>query len=365
MDWLWTSLGLLAAFGLVALNGFFVAAEFSLVAVRKTRVEELVKQGVAGAASVLRAVEHLDQAIAATQLGITLSSLALGWIAENQLASRLLVFLHDVVPPPWDWLASHAVAGTVIFLFITFIHVVFGELVPKTMALQTPDRVALWVAQPLHYFEVAARPLIWMMNTTGNRIAQRFGFKPAPESMVHSAAELAMLIEDTEEAGIIDKDQATLLQNVFNLASKEVKDLMIPRSSMDALELYMSAEVVMDKVRQGGHTRMPVYEGEFDNVVGVVNTKDLFFLFTLTNIVVLEDAMYPAIFLKPDEEVSNALRLFRKAKRHMALVRDESGKILGLITLEDILEELIGDIEDEQDQPRWRIKFLSKMRRRK
>jgi CBS domain containing-hemolysin-like protein len=362
---MWEFVGIIAVIALVALNGFFVAAEFSLVAVRRTRIEELQAQGVKRARVVLATLEHLDHAIAATQLGITLSSLALGWIAENALAKSLLAYLHGVVPPPWEWLASHAVAGTLIFLFITFVHVVFGELVPKTMALQAPERLALWVAAPLHFFELLTRPLILLMNSTGNFIARLIGFKPTPESHVHSAQELSLLIEDTEEAGMIDSDQAEILQNVFALTNKTVREVMVPLNKMDALELSMPPDVVMDKVRAGGHTRMPVYQGDPNNIVGVVNTKDLFFLFTLTNIVVLEDAMYPAVFLKPDEQVANAMRLFRKAKRHMALVRDEEGKIHGLLTLEDILEELIGDIEDEQDVPQSRQRLARKLRLRK
>ena len=169
--------------------------------------------------------------------------------------------------------------------------------------------------------------------------------------MVHSVEELALLIEDTEEAGILDPEQAELVQNVFRLSNKHVADCMVPRDKMAALELTTPMEKILATVREVAHTRLPVFSGDLDNIVGVVNTKNLFYLFTLQGVFVLEDAIYPALFLKPDEEIANALRLFRKAKRPMALVRDDDGKIHGLITLEDILEEIIGDIEDEHDQP--------------
>jgi CBS domain containing-hemolysin-like protein len=327
-------IGLIAFPLLVATNGLFVAAEFALVAVRKTRMEDLLAKGIRGAGAVLAALGRLDRCIAATQLGITLASLGLGFVVERGLAS-VLAFLFGHLPHPFDWLALHSVSATIAFVLITFLHVVLGELVPKTVALQAPDRVALWLTPPLLLFEMAMRPFI----------------APMPEGMVHSVEELALLIEDTEEAGIIDADQAALLHNVFLFANKKVKDCMVPRDKMDALDLMTPLPTVLEKVRSSGHTRMPVYEGTLDNIVGIVNTKDLFFLVGVDNVVVLEDALYPAIFLKPDEEAANALRLFKRSKKHLALVRDEDDKILGVVTLEDVLEEIIGELEDEQDLP--------------
>jgi len=227
-----------------------------------------------------------------------------------------------------------------------------------------PDRVALWVAQPLAIFALVTRPLIIIMNGAGNRVAHLFGFKAAAESIVHSVEELALLIEDTEEAGMLDADQAELLQNIFELSSKTVRDCMVPRDKMAALDINTPLPQVLATVREQRHTRLPVYDGDFDNVVGIVNTKDLFFLIAQEGVFVLEDAIYPAIFLSPDEEVENALRLFKKAKRHMALVRDGDDRIVGLITLEDILEEIIGDIEDEQDRPHPKRGFLKRRRLR-
>lgn len=362
LGWLGTTLGLLSIPALVALNAFFVAAEFALVAVRKTRVEEMISQGVRGARAVATAIENLDRSIAATQLGITLASLGLGWVAESALANSLISAFAGL-PSPWNHIARHTVAGAIAFFLITFLHVVFGELVPKTVALQAPDRIALWVARPLRIFAIVTRPLIVMMNGTGNAIVRWSGFKPVPEAMVHSVDELLLLIEETEEAGILDPDEAEIVQKVFRLSTKQVADCMVGREKMTTLELGTAPEKVLEIVRNEAHTRMPVYQGELDNIVGIVNTKDLFYLFSLRGVVVLEDAMYPALFLKPDEEVANALKLFRRAKRHMAVVRDESGKVHGLITLEDILEEIVGEIEDEHDAPSRR-RFRPKLVRR-
>ncbi len=355
-------LGLIAFPVLLGANGFFVAAEFSLVAVRKTRMEELKSKGIRGAAAVLDALEHLDRYIAATQLGITLASLGLGLVVEVTLA-KLLRSGFSLLPAPLEFLARHSFATGVAFCLVTFLHVVLGELFPKTVALQTPDRVALWVSAPLILFERVMRPFIYVMNNTGIWIAHWFGFKPAGDAaMVHSVDELSLLIEDTEEAGILDAEQASLVRNIFLMSNKDVKDAMIPRDKLDAIELHTPIDQVLQRVRASGHTRLPVYDGDLNDIVGIVNTKDLLFLVGLTSVVVLEDALYPAIFLKPDEDIANALRLFKKAKKHMALVRDDEGTILGMLTLEDILEEIIGDIEDEQDQPLPR-RGLQKLRR--
>jgi CBS domain containing-hemolysin-like protein len=350
-------LKLAAVPALIALNAFFVAAEFSLVAVRRTRAEELARRGVKGAKALEAALQRIDRSIAATQLGITLASIALGFAGEPALEHLLLpVFL--LLPEAVASLAAASAAWTLAFLAITFLHVVFGELIPKTLTLQHPDRVALLLARPLVVFARLTRPLIVLMNGTASAILRLFGRSlVASEGHVHSVEELLLLIEDTEEAGILDPEQAEVVENVFRLSGKKVRDCLVPRDKMAALELNTLPEKVLEAARTGAHTRMPVYEGELDNIVGIVNTKDLFYLFSLKGVVVLQDALYPPLFLRPDESVAKALQLFKKAHRPMALVRDENGKILGLITLEDVLEEIVGDIEDEHDRPTPKVKL--------
>lgn len=359
--WLWDVAGLLLIPALVGLNGLFVAAEFSLVSVRKTRVEEMIKRGVKSARSVDAALRRLDRSIAATQLGITLASIGLGFVGEPALADLLKPLTRSLSGAAGWWgTAAHSLAGIVAFLLITYMHVVFGELIPKTLALQTADRSALWLSGPLNVFARLSRPLLGTISGTANFLLRLFGFHAASaEEMVHSVEELKLLIEDSEEAGVLDPDQAEFVQNVFRLSNKRVCDCMVPRDKMAVLELNTPPDKVLEAVRSGAHTRIPVYEDQFDNIVGVVNTKDLFYLFSLQGVVVLHDAMYPPLFLKPDESMANALRLFRRARRPMALVREcdrrqdseATQTILGLITLEDVLEEIVGDIEDEHDRP--------------
>jgi len=363
IHWAWTVLGLLAIPLLVALNGYFVAAEFSLVAVRKTRIQELLQQGVYRAKAASSAIEHLDRSIAATQLGITLASIALGMVSEPALA-RIFRPMFASLPAPFDVLARHSIASIFAFTLITYMHVVFGELMPKSIALQAPERTSLFVSGPLNVFAKLTRPIIVIMNGTGNWLLRRMGFRAARgEESVHSVEEILLLLEDTEEAGIIDPDQAEIVENVFRLSDKKVRNCMIPRDRMDALELTSTPEKILELVRKAAHTRMPIYEGELDRIVGVVNTKDLFYLYSLRGAVVLDDALYPATFLDPDESIATALQLFRRSRKPMAIVRDGEGKVHGLITLEDVVEEIVGDIEDEHDRPMR--KLVLRRRRRK
>src|ERR1019366_3702540 len=218
-DFWWTMLGVVALPVLIALNGFFVAIELALVAVRRTRIEEMIAQGVKGAKSVQAALEPITRSIAATQLGITLCSIGLGWVAEQGL-TQIFDWMFAALPAPLNAIATHSVAIAVAFILLTFLHVVFGELVPKSLALQSPERFALWLAAPLNGFVLLTRPLILFINATAGGVLKQIGYKQSAESSVHSVEELALLIEDTEEASILDPEQAELVQNVFRLSHK-------------------------------------------------------------------------------------------------------------------------------------------------
>jgi CBS domain containing-hemolysin-like protein len=345
-------LGLLSVPLLVLLNSFFVAAEFALVAVRRTKVEEMIKKKRAGAEAVKRAVSHLDGAIAATQLGITLASLALGWVGEPAIA-HLFEPLLQWLPVNWINLASHSLSAIIAFTTITFLHVVIGELAPKALALQRPDEISLLVASPLLIFAQITRPAILLMNGVGNWVVRRLGFKPVSgHQMVHSVEELSLLVEETRQAGVLAADQAEYLHNVFRLSTKCVCDIVVPPEKVAALEVHAPEEKILEAVREGAHTRMPVYDRDFDHVIGIVNTKDLFYLFSLRGVVVLHDALYKPLYFPPNMSVAVALREFKRQKKQMAVVKDNAGHVLGIVTLEDIIEEIVGDIEDEHDLPR-------------
>ena len=349
----WLIIGLVTIPLLVAINGFFVAAEFALVAIRRTRVEELVNQKLAGSETLLYAITHLNRSVAACQLGITVASLALGFVSEPAI-HRLIHPLFAGLSAEWGRVASIVITLSL----ITYMHVVFGEQMPKLAALQESERVGLWVARPVVVFARISGPLITLMNGSSAWFLRRLGYKAdGEEGEIHTVDELRLLVEDTQEAGLLDADQADMVLNVFALTDKKVRDCMVPREKMSALDVATPPDKVLEIARLGAHTRMPVYDGTLDKVVGIVNTKDLFFLFSTSGAVVLEDALYPATFLDPDEPIANAFRLFRKSHRPMAVVRDAEGKVLGLITLEDVLEEIVGDIEDEHDVPVPKLKL--------
>jgi putative hemolysin len=349
MPYLFDVIQIVFVFVFVALNAFFVAAEFSLVTVRWTRVEELVAKRRFGAPAVRDAIEHLDDAIAATQLGITFSSLALGWLGEPALA-HLVHPIFEAIPGGWSVALTHGAAVALAFLIITFLHVVLGELAPKAVALERAEDVALVVAAPLLVFGRIFRPFIRLMNGTGNWVVRQLRLPPvSPGHSVHSPDEIDMLIEEGQEAGVIQPDEATYARNVFELSDKTVKDVMVPREKVVTVSIGATEDQILETSRETGHTRMPVWEGEPDNIVGIVNTKDLFHIFSLRGLVIIMDAMYPALYVSPDLTLGRMLTMFKRERRQMAVVRNAEAVFLGIVTLEDILEEIVGEIEDEHD----------------
>jgi len=348
VDLLWLG----AVVALLALNGYFVAAEFALVSVRWTRIEELAEEGRFGATAVRQALEHIDDAIAAAQLGITLASLVLGWVGEPALA-HLFEPVFAALPGPLGPTLTHALAIIVAYLLLTYLHVVLGEQAPKALAIRRAEDVSLVVTGPLMAFARIFKPLIVAIRGSSNMVLRALRLPPIPaHQQVHSVEELSMLLEETEEAGMIPEDQADYVQNVFELSDKKVRDVMVPSESVVTISVHATEDEVLQVARDTAHTRMPVWDGEPDNIVGIVNTKDLFHLFSLKGVVILMDAMYPALVIDPNQPLARLLRIFKREKRQMAVVKDWSGKFHGIVTLEDILEEIVGEIEDEHDAPR-------------
>ena len=343
----WVSLGAMAI--LVLANGYFVASEFALVTVRWTRIEQLVAEGRFGAKAVQEALERLNHAIAACQVGITFASLGLGWIGEPALAHLIEPWFKGV-PPVLGHVLSHGIAVVVAYLALTYLHVVLGEQAPKALALQRSEDVALLVTGPLLTFARAFHPFIRSIGNSSNFVVRLLRLPPQPaEQAVHSVEELQMLVQETEEAGVIPEDQAIYVRNVFRLSDKRVRDIMVPREKVVTIPVTASEDDVLATARDTAHTRLPVWEGTPDNIVGIVNTKDLFHLFSLRGLVILVDAMYPPIFVNSEVPVASLLPIFRREKRPMAVVHGPGGKFVGIVTLEDILEEIVGEIEDEHD----------------
>src|SRR5262249_17073355 len=254
------------------------------------------------------------------------------------------------LPPVMGVTLVHGLAIGIAFLAIVYLHVVLGELAPKALALQRAEDVALLVAGPLLAFGRVFRTLTVTMRASGNFVVRMLRLPPVPpEAEVHSPSELEMLVAETEEAGVIPPDQASYARNVFSLSDKTVRDIMVPRESVVTLSVNASEEEILETCRQYAHTRMPVWEGSPDHIAGIVNTKNLLHIFSERGLVLLMDAMYPAIFVDPEQPVSRLLRRFKRERRPMAVVRDATGAFVGVVTLEDILEEIVGEIEDEHD----------------
>ncbi len=338
----------MAVLALVLLNGFFVAAEFALVGARRSKLQEMSDAGDRLSKLAMKALEHLDRYISATQLGITIASLALGWVGEPVVAALIdsILGVFGVEPGPG---ATHTAAGiTVGFAVITFLHVVYGELAPKTIALVMPERLSGWVALPLMLFARIMMPFIALLNGTANASLRLFGIKPMSESRhVHSPEELRMLVMQARAHGTLDESDSAMLAGVFDFHEKKVQDVMRPRTEMVALSIDSSEAEVRETLRRERYSRYPVYQESLDDVVGVFLAKDYWLhdrkAFSLREFV--RDPLYvPAT--RPAVRVLDDLR---RTRAHMAVVLDEYGGTAGIVTMEDLIEEVIGDIADEYD----------------
>jgi CBS domain containing-hemolysin-like protein len=344
------NLGVLAA--LVLANGFFVAAEFSLVSVRRTRIEELIAQGNATARSVQQAIHDPDRFIAATQLGITIASLGLGWLGEPAIA-HLIEPLFGFLPPGWGDEASHVTAaGAIAFSAITFLHVVIGELMPKSIALQRPEQTALVVARPTLLTEQLFRPLIWALNGTGNTLLRLIGFDAASgHQLVHSVDELKLLVDASQQSGVLEAGEKEMLHAVFDFGDMLARQVMVPRTEMVCIEADTPIEEAIEIAAAHPLTKFPVYENDLDHVIGILHTKDL--------VRVVHRPSAPAktarqvtretLYVPETIHVNKLLARFRARKQHIAILLDEYGGTAGLVTLEDLVEEIVGEIADQFD----------------
>jgi putative hemolysin len=338
---------------LILLNAFFVAGEYSLVTVRRTRIKELADEGSRTARSVLRITSDPPHFIAAMQLGVTLTSLGIGALGE-----RVLADLFD------EWLAT-VLAVLLAFLVITFLHVVVGELVPKGVALSYSERVALGVSGPVRLFFFVFKPLIWVLQRSSEWAQRAIGIDPkANEGEAHSEAELKMLLEVSTEHGEIQLDEREMLYKVFDFAEKEVADVMVPRPDVVGLSVDLAPEEAMVAMLESPYTRYPVYRESLDEIVGIVHVRDL--VASLHNgaagTAPLASLARPAYVVPENKDLGALLAEFRKANQHMAVVVDEYGATAGIVTLEDLLEEIVGEIEDEFDLPDESVERLDERR---
>jgi len=342
-------LELLAVAGLILLNAFFVAAEYGLVTARRTRIIELHHQGNRRARAVLRITSDPPQFIAAMQLGVTLTSLGIGALGEHALSRAF-----DT------WLAS-ALAAALAYLILTFFHVVVGELVPKGVALGHSEGTALWVAAPVRAFFTLFAPLVWVLRKTTDAILHLLGLEsPGAEREPLSEAELRMLLSRSSEQGEIEHEEQQMIDKVFVFGDKEAADVMVPRPEVVAVSVALPPEQALKAVLDSPYTRYPVYRESIDDIVGILHVRDLFTGVHDRGIadVNLEEIVRQPYIVPETKDLVSMLHEFRRTNNHFAIVVDEYGGLAGICTLEDLLEEIVGEIEDEFDVPEEQIEQI-------
>lgn len=334
---------------LVFLNGFFVAAEFAIVKVRISQIELRLLAGSNLAKRAKNIVVHLDAYLSATQLGITLASLGLGWIGESVVASIVISIFHLFGYYPDPELA-HQIAFPIAFALITFLHIVFGELAPKSLAIQHPESTTLAVSLPLRFFYILFKPFIWALNNVANFILRAVGITAPHGHELHSAEELRYLLEQGRESGAIKSSEHELIENVFYFSERTARQIMVSRTQIAAVDINSSTEEIVERIIEEGYSRMPVYRDSLDNIVGIIYAKDLLTVVKHEELIIVRDILRPAYFIPETQQINTLLKEFQRQRVQMAIVLDEFGGTAGIVTAEDIMEELVGEIQDEYDE---------------
>ncbi len=338
----WRLIGLLA---LVFANGFFVAAEFSIVTVRKTRVDQLVAEGHWGARAVRRAVSDPDSYIAATQLGITMASIGLGWIGEPALASLIQPLL-NTVPASLQEPTAHSIAVALSFTLITALHIVLGELAPKTVAIERSEKTALWVVKPTEVFMRVFWPFIRLLNGMGRAVVRLLGMRSrGGHAMVHSEEELKMLVTASQEAGVLEEQEEQMLHRVFGFADLTADQVMVPRTELVALEVSAPTDQLLETLTRSGYPRLPVYRGNLDTIVGILHVTDVVKAMASGARDIHPGALVrEAVTVPQTIGADEVLATISRRRVREAIVIDEYGGTAGMVTFESLMERIVGDL---------------------
>jgi len=338
---------------LVLGNAFFVAAEYALVTARRSRLEALAERGILRARIAVRIMDSPVRFIGTVQLGITVFSILLGAVGEPLVEHFL------------DPVMATGVAFVLAFALVTYLHVTLGELVPKAIALAKNESTALWVALPVEGCYIVTYPLVWLLQSSSNAVTRLFGIQPAPAGVVtHTEEELRMIVAQAEDTGVIEEAEEEMLYKVFDFADKEASDVMVPRPEVVAVSVELPAQECLAAVIDSPYTRYPAYRGTLDEIVGVLHVRDLFSALYSDGMqnVAIADIVRPAYFVPETKDLGALLAEFRRTKQHMAIVLDEYGAMQGIVTLEDLLEEIVGEIADEYDLPDESVQRIDESR---
>ncbi len=357
MDWQLLSIQLLAMLLLIGLNAFFVAVEFATVTVPRPRIDQLASHGDKTAGLVQKLLSDPDRVLAASQIGITMASLALGWLGDR-LAEGIISPLVDPLPSPWNGTVVHTLGFAVAFMIITSLHVVLGEQAPKMTAIQLAPRVALLTARPIRLFDLVFRPFIAFLDRATEAVLNLFNIPPVgAHRVVYTAEELKQIVTESQHAGEIELEERRMIHNVFEFGDLSVHEVMIPRTDMVAVEDTAQVDDFMKIFAESSHERYPVYSGNLDNIVGYVSIKDILHELTRgpeTRTKPIKDFVRPALYVPESKRVSELLAEMQKSNKQLAVVLDEYGGTEGMATTENLLEEIVGGIGDEraaQSQP--------------
>lgn len=332
---------------LLFVNAFFVAAEFSLVKVRKTRLEQLCNEGNSNAKKAMKLVNDVNRMLAAAQLGVTIASIALGWVAEStivQIIEPIIKFIANGA------ISAHIVAVPISFVLVTYFHVLLGEQLPKCISLRHPETISLLIARPMDIFITIFKPFVWFMEVSGNKLLSLCHANSEDASLVHSTEELDMLVDASYNEGVLNETEAEMLHNMFKFSDLMAKQVMIPRTDMICIPNDISYEELNKVALENQYTRYPVYEENIDKILGFIHVKDLYSLAMTKESYSVQKLIRPLILIPETMTLDNLIIEFKKRQCQIAVVIDEFGGTSGLITLEDVLEEIIGDVQDEFDE---------------
>ena len=338
----------LIVFVLLLVNGFFVAAEFAIVKARRTKIEQLTKDGNVDAKLALRALEDMNYFIAAVQLGITIASIGIGWFGSPTVEKMLAPVLANL-PAGYGHLA-HIITAVVAFFTVTLLHVVIGEQVPKCVALQYPEKISLYVAKPMDLFMTIAKPFVWLLNVSCNIILKIFKVPTSSARVVHTIEDLDLMVDASFDEGVLNETEKDMIHNVFQFSDLTAREVMIPRTDMICVPNDMSFEDLNKLAAENQYTRYPVYDGDIDHITGLVHVKDLYSLALKDEVRTVQDLQRNIMLVPETMTMDNLVREFKKNKGQMAIVVDEFGGTSGIITLEDVMEEIFGDVQDEFDE---------------
>ena len=334
---------------LLFVNGFFVAAEFSLVKVRKTRLEQLSNEGNTNAKKALKLVNDVNRMLAAAQLGVTIASIALGWVAEATIV-QLIEPIIKIFPIINSTVTAHVIAVPISFVLVTYFHVLLGEQLPKCISLKHPESLSLLIATPMDVFITIFKPFVLLLEVSGNKILKACHADTEDASLVHSTEELDMLVDASYNEGVLNETEAEMLHNMFKFSDLMAKQVMIPRTDMICIPNDISYEELNEVALNNQYTRYPVYEENIDKILGFIHVKDLYSLAMTKESYSIENLIRPLILVPETMTLDNMIIEFKKRHCQIAVVIDEFGGTSGLITLEDVLEEIIGDVQDEFDE---------------